>query len=417
MDGIARLRNSLNILEIKIWSWLLYFNYFNLDSDNEFNISISNLSKQLNYDERLITKGLTNLVSAILKWSNYTDDNKILNKELIPLLSYCKFQDDKVYFKFNSSLTDKLKTHDDYIKINMLIQNQFNSKYSKIIYGLCLSHYNTKEEATVLDLSVQQLRMYLELKDNEYPEFKEISRAIIKKSIEEINDKSNLYIEIEYLKNKQSIASIKLKISINKSNLMDFPSLSNRGLEQVKDNILASKELENLFKRYKITPEIITNKIAELSKDISHKDISNYMFYIKDILQNDKSRDQSKFLSTLHQKQNIESFLQSTSAKSMIKNETGNSKLKLLYKSHQIISVIEYFKDKRLFFYSLLDKYSDNIAIKIFRHSLYDDELLNNFTIAEILLPEVQNLPDYNFISSEEWMNDYSNSNELYNRR
>ena len=82
------------------------------------------------------------------------------------------------------------------------------NKFSVSLYELFFS-YSFKGK---FDISLDELRSYLGITDNEYTKVKIFKRNIIKKSIEEINDKTNLRVEYKDLKTGRRITGFKFLI-------------------------------------------------------------------------------------------------------------------------------------------------------------------------------------------------------------
>ena len=92
----------------------------------------------------------------------------------------------------------------------------------------------------------------------------------------------------------------------------------------------------------------------------------------------------------------------------------------MLYTAHEMVKVLEYLKERKELFYKLLHEHDDlefdrnyigfkgSIAIRVLKLAMDYDELINSFTIAEILFPAVKKMPDYPYASFDEWKKNYS---------
>lgn len=64
-------------------------------------------------------------------------------------------------------------------------------------------------------IEIDKYRRLMGLNDDEYSAFKHLNTRVIKEPVKEINDKSNLWIDIEYRKEKRSVVAIKFLIKPN----------------------------------------------------------------------------------------------------------------------------------------------------------------------------------------------------------
>jgi glutaredoxin-related protein len=409
--NIVILRNNLELVQIKAWSVMLYNAYSNLKTVDQFSMSFEELKEQLNYtNDKYLKKSVISLISCIIRWNEYKNDGKIIN-EYTPLLSYIRINGDIITYRYDESLRNKLNNARMYKKINMLIQNHFSSKHSRLFYGLALSSLDIKTQNGEITLTIDELRKYLNLRDDEYPLFKEVNRTILKKAIEEINDKSNLKIDIEYIKNGKNVVKIRLFIHLNPSNLLAFPGFDNPDKEIVKNEIQGNQELKSFLDKNNISVNIIDQRVSPvLEAGITAKDIGKYLLYIKSL--NEKSRDSKSetFLNNLNQKKHIENFLQKLSGEKMKEQENYDAKLHILYKAYELVKVLKYLKERKELFYKLLDEHdsnvvynTDNMVITMLKLAMDHDELMGSMTIAEKLLPDVRRMADYPFVSFDEW--------------
>lgn len=403
MIGVMRLGKNLNLAEIKIWSWLLFKSFSELSTKNTFSVNIEELKELTGKDELSIKMSFNNMVAIQLKTINY-ESHKLVDRETLPMLSCARFKDDNIFYEFSHSLAKKLKNEDDYRKMIMLAQNQFTSKYSKIIYGLCLSSLDMNKNYTDIHLSLEQLRTYLDFKDYEYLLFKEINRTILKKSLDEINEKSNIFVDIDYTREKKNVVAITFTIKINKSNLIKYPELKEKRVESVKLGIFKNDEMKNFMSKYAISSKILNNKIHELVElGISHEDVEKYILYVKGLFRNVKNGTSAMFLSSLNKRDHVEEFLQKTTAERIKRREREENSLYTMYKSGELTKVIEFMEKNEKLFYKLVDKYMSNMSVKVLRYSLTFEELVRSFTIAEILMPDVQKIAEYDYISFDDW--------------
>lgn len=95
-----------------------------------------------------------------------------------------------------------------YTQYHLLSVSGFNSTYSIRLYELCAKLQGMNN--TIVEIN--ELRRILQL-DDKYKEFKFFKRDILKPSINEINKKSDLLIDVEQIKRGRSIVALKFAIN------------------------------------------------------------------------------------------------------------------------------------------------------------------------------------------------------------
>lgn len=98
-----------------------------------------------------------------------------------------------------------------YTTINFDHLKQLNSIHSLRIYELLCQYENLCERT----ISVEDLRFFLDC-ENSYVEFKEFKRSVIEVAIKEINKKTNMFVDVEYIRSGRKINKIKFNFSNNK---------------------------------------------------------------------------------------------------------------------------------------------------------------------------------------------------------
>jgi len=126
----------------------------------------------------------------------------------------------EVIYSFAPLLRERLYNPAMYIRLNLALQNRFNSKYALILYEVCLDYLNLKTgygETPYIELP--RLRTLLGIAEEEYPKYKELSRRVIQRGVKEINDFSKLMVATIPKRKGRKIHWLKFKIKLNKENL------------------------------------------------------------------------------------------------------------------------------------------------------------------------------------------------------
>ena len=89
-------------------------------------------------------------------------------------------------------------------------------------------------------MELEKFKEYMGIERDQYPQFKELNKFVIKKAIKEINAKTDLWVEVEYKREKRKIVALKFLIKGNPNkpeNLrqlpLPFPETDEESLEQL----------------------------------------------------------------------------------------------------------------------------------------------------------------------------------------
>lgn len=96
-------------------------------------------------------------------------------------------------------ITDFVKMQQEglgYTSLNLAVLFNFRGAYSQRLYTFLRMWSREKKEVEV-KYSLKDLRNYLKIKDDIYPEYKNFKQKVIKKSIDEINKIGNMKVEIK----------------------------------------------------------------------------------------------------------------------------------------------------------------------------------------------------------------------------
>lgn len=112
--------------------------------------------------------------------------------------------------------------------INWQIFNSFSSKYAAILYKLCKDYMKVGKTPK---FTVEKFREYMGLRNDEYAEFKTLSRDVISKPIKQINEgiqgtASDIEIEVEYFREKKSVVALQFHIAQRAQPMLPFPEFA-----------------------------------------------------------------------------------------------------------------------------------------------------------------------------------------------
>ena len=261
-SSAIHIENDISLLEKKLWFELIYNAFPNMGKQKVHEISLSKLRESLGYSEdtsndQKLKDALKKLRTVNINWNIFNKD-KLNAWESISLLAGCRIPKNSgvCYYDFTSFLEQRFLSmgEEAYVKIDLIISNKFQSKHSLSIYCLALDYLILKMGYSEKKFSLAEIRKYLAIKEGEYKLTGDFNKRVIIPSEEEINEISDLKIEILPLKYGRKIAGYKLCMGLKPGRLQEY---FQRG-EQLRD--AREKREEEKF---------------NLEKNISKKEISN----------------------------------------------------------------------------------------------------------------------------------------------
>jgi len=226
-SATTQIATSITLLQRKAFNVLLANAYNELpDSKVKFHrINLKDLCLLLEYN----SNDVEYLKKVLVQIRKFDVEYNVLHKDHVEwgnmgLLSEVKMKFSgligEVHYSFPETLREKLYNPAMYIRLNLTLQNRFHSKYALVLYELCLDYLNIKKRFGETPwIELDKLKAVLGLSVDEYPEYKDLNRCCIKKPIEEINNVSNIFVEVANRRKGRKVNWLKFKIKFNKKNM------------------------------------------------------------------------------------------------------------------------------------------------------------------------------------------------------
>jgi len=128
-------------------------------------------------------------------------------------------------------------------KINWEVFNSFTGKYEAVLYKLCRDYMGSKRTPQI---SIQDYREYMGLKDGEYALFKDLNKFVITTPIKRINESaaSDITIEAVFTREERKVVRVQFLITPKQQTMLDFGD--DPAFRFSKVTILLSKQREYL---------------------------------------------------------------------------------------------------------------------------------------------------------------------------
>ncbi len=265
-SSAIQISNNITLLERRAWNLLLANAYDDLLKKDRYKASIKELLEALCIDVRNLEhlkKSFLALMRCVVQWNVLgKDKNDIWGASV--LLSGVEIENGIITYAYDPILKDKLYNPKMYAKINLSIQNRFGSKYSLALYELATDYFiRDKNMGQTSFIELEKFRELMGIEKNEYKDFRDFNKRIIKKAITEINEKSDLFLEVEIKKEARKVSALKFHINQNpnKANKIEIKSI-----EEIKKEIINYNIQNNFDEKQKRLENSLINDFLQSQK-------------------------------------------------------------------------------------------------------------------------------------------------------
>lgn len=219
---------KLSLLQRKLVNALLYNAYDQLLTAKDHKISSALLCEMIGFDSNntaYLKRALKGLMETVVEFDVLEDDGK-WSWEAISLMSFARLRDGVCTYRYDPGMAEKLYHPDVYAKINLNVLREMKSSYALILYENC---YRYVDIAHTPWWDVDVFRKLMSVDDlASYKQFKLLNRAIIQPAMKEVNEVSNIQLELETRRRGRLVTGLRFIISQN-------PQLSLVGMEEEDD--------------------------------------------------------------------------------------------------------------------------------------------------------------------------------------
>ena len=211
-----QIQSKITHLQRRAWNILLANAYNELPDKEVHVVSIAELAAKLGFDSNNhdhLKEMLRALRNCEVEWNILSKDKK-QEWGVAGLLAEARIRDGICFYEFSHTLRQKLYNPSVYAKLNLHLQNQFKSQYALILWEICFDYFDTKRDVGETPfISLDTFKSLMGLGEADYPEFKILSRDLIKVAIKEINDLTDYHVEVEYKRITRKVAELKFHIA------------------------------------------------------------------------------------------------------------------------------------------------------------------------------------------------------------
>jgi hypothetical protein len=282
----------LSFVQRKIANVLLLNAYKDLIEKDEFEVNISDLSLAIGLNSNNIEylkKAFRALASTSIEW-NLMDASGQEEWTVCSILSDATLKKGKCYYSYSSKLKKRLYNPSMYARINLAIQNRFSSNYALALYENAFRYKNIGSTGWI---EVDLFRKLMGVEDLSYSKsFKRLKDKVIKPAIAEINEYSDIHLELDHVmkREKRKITSIRflVKKKNNKIRLFDMQAdlFNQKLLTRIRDEFgIPENQGKGLLVTY--DEPYILEILDHVAKEVREGKIRNIPAFTKKALKED----------------------------------------------------------------------------------------------------------------------------------
>ena len=221
---------NLSELEINIFNMLLYNAYPKLGERSSHTMKYTALCELIEYnsgDRQRIKDAIRNIARTQIEWIGTNERGKEISWKIFNYLSSAEISwgSDSFTYGFDPELAQYLYQPEVFAKINLIAQRKFGSKYTISLYENCARYRKTDKFHGdwwyIYSRILWDIELFRKLMGVSgvklYSTFAELNRRIIKPSINEINQHSDIAISIETKREGRKVVGVQFLVDENKS--------------------------------------------------------------------------------------------------------------------------------------------------------------------------------------------------------
>lgn len=232
---------ALTTFQRKLWNvlfgWAIKTKGDSFVQEEYHEITFSELATFMQYnsnDTVFIHESLNALTTSAIQWNllgkDKLNDWDFVGKGAVGLLSFWEAEGGRIRYSYHPALRERLVKPNMFAKINLKFLQNFESRYSVVLYELLVDYWNAARSCSETPfIEVEKLRYLMGLLNNEHAEWKYFSDEVLKPAIQEIEAKTPFRIELRKLKEQRKIVAIKFvctNVSYSESQELLFPNNS-----------------------------------------------------------------------------------------------------------------------------------------------------------------------------------------------
>jgi len=212
--GAVHIKGQLTLLQRKISNVLLLNAYDELPTSgvSEHRIRLGTLAANAGFDSndyQLLKEALEALVDLKIRW-NILDEKNRLEWGISSFLAQAVIRDGVCRYAYPPALRKRLHNPEVYARINLLVQEKFTSSYALALYE---NTVRFRKVGTTGWVTLEHWRDLLGVGDGQHVEFKYLNRDVLKPAIAEVNERSDIHLDVKLMREKRRVVAMKFSVT------------------------------------------------------------------------------------------------------------------------------------------------------------------------------------------------------------
>lgn len=218
-SAAIHIEHKATLTQQKMWLYLLYRAYHRLNERVVHEVDLPEIKRFLGTKHAGTTElkqALKALMGITLEWNIFGKDTE--KWEAMPLISYCSIEKREgrnvIRYRFTEELCERLYDPDMYVKINLLMSQNFKGKHAFNLYLLALDYLRVKDNFGYKHVTIAEIRKYLGVQPDDYAAAYDFKRYVLRAAEKEINQKSDIELTITDIITGGKISGFRLEMRI-----------------------------------------------------------------------------------------------------------------------------------------------------------------------------------------------------------
>jgi hypothetical protein len=219
-SAAVQIQSRITLLQRRAWNELLFHAYNELPNEERHHIDLATLMARLEYhskDESYLQEILERLVTCEVKWNLLGKDDQ-WEWGVTTLLAEAKIRNGTLTYAYGPELRERLHNPRMYARLNLDMQNKFESKYAESLWEHCVDYFDIRRsEGETPFIELDTYREMMGVEEGMYPQFKRLNELVIKKPVKEINKVTNFQVTVDYKKSGRKVQALKFKVKLEQT--------------------------------------------------------------------------------------------------------------------------------------------------------------------------------------------------------
>ncbi|HOW74367.1 MAG TPA: replication initiation protein [Candidatus Competibacteraceae bacterium] len=218
----VHINNRLTLTQRKASNVLLYNAYENLLTARVHRIRVKDLAEAIGFNTNNLEplkEALKTLARTVLEW-NILDENGAHEEwGATTLLAQAVIKHGYCIYAYSPDLCEKLYRPEIYALLNLSIQRKFSSGYALALYENCLRY---RRIGTTGWINLDNLKRLMGINETDayYQDFRKFNDKVVKPATRQVNETSDLFLDIEYQRSSRKVAAVRFRVSDNPQMLL-----------------------------------------------------------------------------------------------------------------------------------------------------------------------------------------------------